>query len=142
MLQNSEFFWPVRVYYEDTDSAGVVYYANYLRFMERARTEWLRYLGFEQDQLLAQAGVIFAVRTAQLDYRRPARFNDQLRIGTRLIRLNRASLYLAQTVCLMDNSAPLCQGEFRIACLHHPDLRPVALPHALRTVLAEYDPIH
>ncbi|MEM6406333.1 MAG: tol-pal system-associated acyl-CoA thioesterase [Pseudomonadota bacterium] len=135
-MNNQEFVWPVRVYYEDTDAAGVVYYANYLRFMERARTEWLRALGFEQDQLRDQAGVIFAVRTAQLDYQRPARFNDRLHVCTRLIRMNRASLFLAQTVQLVDNSAPLCQGEFRIACLRYPDLRPTGLPPALRTALA------
>ncbi len=71
------FTFPVRIYYEDTDSGGVVYYANYLKFMERARTEWLRALGFEQDQLLEQEGVIFAVRSVTVDYNAPARFNDQ-----------------------------------------------------------------
>ncbi len=130
------------MYYEDTDAAGVVYYANYLRFMERARTEWLRQLGFEQDQMRDQASVIFAVRTAQLDYRQPARFNDQLYITTELIRLNRASLYLAQTAYLVHNRAPLCQGEFKIACLRYPELRPTALPPALRTALTEYHATH
>ncbi|MEJ1469461.1 MAG: YbgC/FadM family acyl-CoA thioesterase, partial [Candidatus Sedimenticola sp. (ex Thyasira tokunagai)] len=73
-----EFIWPVRVYYEDTDSGGVVYYANYLKFMERARTEWLRQLGFEQDELLEKEGILFAVRRVAVDYLRPARFNDEL----------------------------------------------------------------
>ena len=141
-MDNQDFVWPTRVYYEDTDAGGVVYYANYLRFMERARTEWLRALGFEQDQLRDQSGVIFAVRTAQLDYRQPARFNDELLIYTRLVRMNRASLFLAQMVHLMDNPAPLCQGEFRIACLCYPELRPTALPQALRAVLTEYDAVH
>lgn len=78
------FHWPVRVYYEDTDSGGVVYYANYLKFMERARTEWLRSLGFEQDVLNAQHGIIFAVRSVTVEYLRPARFNDLLSVGVRL----------------------------------------------------------
>mgnify|MGYP000178646085 CR=1 FL=1 len=69
------FHWPVRVYYEDTDASGVVYYANYLKFMERARTEWLRGLGFEQDTLMLDPGVVFAVSRVELDYRSPARFN-------------------------------------------------------------------
>ena len=76
------FQWPVRVYYEDTDSGGVVYYANYLRFMERARTEWMRELGFEQDVLIREEGVIFAVRSAKVDYLRPALFNDELNVVT------------------------------------------------------------
>jgi acyl-CoA thioester hydrolase len=69
---------PVRVYYEDTDAGGVVYYANYLRFLERARTEWLRALGFEQDDLRVRLGILFAVRRVSADYLRPARFNDRL----------------------------------------------------------------
>ena len=79
-VTDGHFVWPVRVYYEDTDTGGVVYYANYLRFMERARTEWLRSLGFEQDALAREAGVIFAVRSAALEYLRPARFNDLLQV--------------------------------------------------------------
>ena len=73
MTASNEFIWPIRVYYEDTDSGGVVYYANYLKFMERARTEWLRSLGFEQDSLRDQEGVLFAVSRVSLDLRRPAR---------------------------------------------------------------------
>jgi hypothetical protein len=83
-LPVTDFRWPVRVYYEDTDSGGVVYYANYLRFMERARTEWMRQLGFEQDALIRDKGILFAVRSASLDYLRPARFNDLLEVSVRL----------------------------------------------------------
>ncbi len=72
------FRWPVRVYYEDTDAAGIVYYANYFRFMERARTEWLRHLGYEQDQLRRDPGIVFVVRHVEADYLEPARFNDLL----------------------------------------------------------------
>ncbi|PVV17720.1 MAG: 4-hydroxybenzoyl-CoA thioesterase, partial [gamma proteobacterium symbiont of Ctena orbiculata] len=70
--ESHSFVWPVRVYYEDTDAGGVVYYANYLKFMERARTEWLRSLGFEQDQLLQRDGIIFAVREVEVGYHHPA----------------------------------------------------------------------
>lgn len=87
------FEWPVRVYYEDTDSGGVVYYANYLKFMERARTEFLRQLGFEQDQLISQDNIIFAVRSVQLDYLSPARFNDQLIITAQLVELKKPVCY-------------------------------------------------
>ncbi len=97
-MSNSEgepgFSLPVRVYYEDTDSGGVVYYANYLKFMERARTEWLRSLGFEQDALREREGVIFAVRRAEIDYRKPAVFNDLLTVTADLSGSGRASLGL------------------------------------------------
>ena len=77
-----EFFWPVRVYWEDTDAGGVVFYANYLKFMERARTEWLRSLGYEQDSLVEREGLLFAVRHVELDFRRPARLDDALRASS------------------------------------------------------------
>lgn len=92
------FSFPVRVYYEDTDLGGVVYYANYLKFMERARTEWLRALGFEQDELLARDGVLFAVRSAQIDFLKPARFNDSLQVTVALTRPGRASITVHQRV--------------------------------------------
>ena len=90
-ITDNPFRMPLRVYYEDTDSGGVVYYANYLRFMERARTEWLRALGFEQDHLIRDEGILFAVRSASLEYHRPARFNDQLLVGVRLAERRRAA---------------------------------------------------
>jgi acyl-CoA thioester hydrolase len=77
-LSRPRFTWPVRVYWEDTDAGGVVYYANYLKFLERARTEWLSALGLEQDRLAEEAGVVFVVRRVEADYLRPARFNDRL----------------------------------------------------------------
>ena len=79
-MKATNFIWPVRVYYEDTDAGGVVYYANYLKFMERARTEWLRTLGFEQTTLLNDYGIKFVVRAVALEYLRPALFNDRLEI--------------------------------------------------------------
>lgn len=93
-----EFIVSMRVYYEDTDSAGVVYHANYLKFMERARTEWLRSLGIEQDELARDEGVIFAVRSIALDYFKPARFNDLLQISVMITRIGGASISLSQSI--------------------------------------------
>jgi acyl-CoA thioester hydrolase len=106
---------PIRVYYEDTDAAGVVYYANYLKFMERARTEWMRALGFEQDELRERHGVVFAVRSATLEFLKPARFNDLLQATAAVKRPGRASITFRQTI--ERAGMVLCEGEVRIACL-------------------------
>ncbi len=90
--------WPVRVYYEDTDLAGIVYYANYLRFIERARTEWTRALGVDQTRLKEDEGAVFAVRRVEADYLRPALFQDELTVVTRLLHLGGASIRLEQQV--------------------------------------------
>ena len=99
----------LRVYYEDTDLAGIVYYANYLRYIERARTEWVRALGVDQGRLKAERGIVFAVRRIEADYLRPARFDDQLRVETRLGRMTGARLYLLQNVA---------RGEERLFAAH------------------------
>ena len=123
------FIWPVRVYYEDTDAGGVVYYANYLRFFERARTEMLRDMGYEQDELIKDRNVIFAVRSAQVDYIKPARFNDQLQVSAEIKIAKPASLVFEQTVyCSGDN---LCRGTIRIACLDTETLKPKVIPKDL-----------
>lgn len=111
----------LRVYYEDTDLAGIVYYANYLKFIERARTEWVRSLGIDQVALKADAGIVFAVRRVEADYLRPARFDDVLRVETALVQATGARIVLAQDVwrgnerlftaqvtlvCLTDQGAP------------------------------------
>ena len=90
--------FPVRVYYEDTDLAGIVYYANYLRFIERARTEWVRDLGVDQGALKRDQGVVFAVRRVEADYLKPARFDDLLTVTTRLLELGGARIELEQEV--------------------------------------------
>ncbi len=126
------FQWDVRVYYEDTDSGGVVYYANYLRFMERARTEWMRSLGFEQDRLLAEQGILFAVRSASIDYLRPARFNDRLVVTVAIRQRGRASLTLEQAVLRHDDAAgPLCTATVKIACLEAVTFRPQPIPDTI-----------
>ena len=125
----SEFVWPVRVYYEDTDSGGVVYYANYLKFMERARTEWLRSLGFEQDRLAERAGVIFAVRSATVEFISPARFNDALEVSAQVMQRRRASLTFKQGVYHAEQpERALCSGLVRVACLSVVDFKPQAIP--------------
>jgi acyl-CoA thioester hydrolase len=136
----TEFIFPIRVYYEDTDSGGVVYYANYLKFMERARTEYLRSLGFEQDEIIASEGVLFAVRSVAVDYLKPARFNQLLNVSAQLAETGKASLLFAQRVELAhgDPSPVLCTGRVKIACLDARTLRPTAIPsRILREVTSE-----
>ena len=133
-LASEEFNWPVRVYYEDTDSAGIVYHASYLRFMERARTEWLRSLGFDLPDLSAEYEVLFTVSRLHIDYLRPAYFNDLLDVGVRLTRLRRASFMLEQSVCRMPHEL-LCRAQVRIACVDAKRPRPRPIPQAVCTEL-------
>ncbi|MDG4553997.1 MAG: tol-pal system-associated acyl-CoA thioesterase [Candidatus Competibacter sp.] len=125
------FVWPVRVYYEDTDSGGVVYYANYLKFMERARTEWLRARGFEQDALLRDRQVLFAVRTLSVDYHRPARFNDLLEVVSRIAEAGGASLTFAQSIRRADSTEVLCGARVKVACIDAENFRARRLPRQL-----------
>lgn len=131
------FRWAVRVYYEDTDSGGVVYYANYLRFMERARTEWLRSLGFEQDRLARETGILFAVTEVELRFLRPARFNDALEVTARVVERRRASLRFAQSV--LRGGEALCEGHVRIASLDAASFRPRPIPDAIIEELSDVD---
>jgi len=125
---------PVRVYYEDTDAGGVVYYANYLRFMERARTEWLRSYGFEQDRLIADLGIVFAVRSANVDYLRPARFNDMLQVRTRIIDRGRASLAFHHSIeDAQQNGTVYCRADVKVACVALDGMRPCPLPPTIIT---------
>jgi acyl-CoA thioester hydrolase len=117
------------VYYEDTDSGGVVYYANYLKFMERARTELLRHLGYEQDHLLREHGLIFAVRTASLEFMKPARFNESLEITAGIANTGKASVTFAQKV--MRGTELLCTGHVKVACLEADSFRPAPIPTTL-----------
>lgn len=124
----TEFLMPVRVYYEDTDSGGVVYYANYLRFLERARTEWLRSQGIEQDQLRAQFGVLFAVRSLTIDYHRPARFNDLLEVSVRVVRLGKASMEFEQSITCQVDQQQLASARVKVACLDAVLFKPKPIP--------------
>jgi len=124
-----EFSWPVRVYYEDTDAGGVVFYANYLKFFERARTEMLRSAGFEQDRLLSEESVIFVVRSVSVDYLKPARFNEQIEVSAKIIESKKASLVFEQSITREQDV--LCNGTIRIACLDAQSMKPKPIPIAM-----------
>ena len=127
-----EFIWPIRVYYEDTDSAGVVYYANYLRFLERARTEWLRTLGVEQDALAQQERLIFAVRSLQLDYLKPAKFNDLLHVTVTISKAGKASVTFDQAIRhAYGEQSLLCTGRVKVACISADTFQPHAIPEKI-----------
>jgi acyl-CoA thioester hydrolase len=121
---------PVRVYYEDTDTAGVVYYANYLRFLERGRTEWLRALGVGQQRLAEESGIVFAVRSLNIEYLRPARLDDQLAVLTELTLAGRAQVTLKQWIERCGET--LVEATVRVACLDAKRMKPAALPAEIR----------
>ena len=123
----------MRVYYEDTDAAGVVYYANYLKFTERARTEWLRALGFEQTDLAARHRVVFVVRSAAIDYLVPARFNDELQVTVELIKVGAGQIDLIQRVLRGDEL--LARAAVKVVCVGLPAMRPVRIPQVLATII-------
>jgi acyl-CoA thioester hydrolase len=120
------FTWPVRVYWEDTDAGGVVYYANYLKFLERARSEWLRALGFEQPELLNRHGGMFVVKRVEADYLSPARFNESLNVEAVLIEHNKASLVMAQRI-LRDN-AILMLARVTLVWVKENSFKPARIP--------------
>jgi len=120
------FSWPVRVYWEDTDAGGVVYYANYLSFLERARSEWLRDLGFEQDALRDESGVVFVVRRVEIDYLAPARFNDQLEVSVSPQKIGGASLEISQTI--VRGPTRLVSAMVKLACVDAAGFKPAKIP--------------
>lgn len=124
------FEWQVRVYYEDTDAGGVVYHASYVRFMERARTEWLRRLGYDQSTL-REDGLVFAVRSLNMAFRRPARLDDLLVIQSRVEAMRRTGLTFEQTILPERRSEPYCEGRVEIACLDSETFRPCPVPEGL-----------
>ncbi len=128
------FVWPVRVYYEDTDAAGVVYYANYLKFMERARTEWLRALGFEQTTLRHDHNVVFVVRSLAVEFLRPALFNDELEVTVSLTALRGSLLRIAQTV--RRGAHDLVTSEVAVVCVNTQSFKPVRIPQSILEKLA------
>jgi len=122
----SEFTWRARVYWEDTDGGGVVFYANYLKYMERARTEWLRSMGHAQSELAGKFGFVFAVAEVKLHYRRPARLDDELTISCVPVPEGRASIRFQQVIKRLDEV--LVEGEVRVACVDAKTFRPRRLP--------------
>jgi acyl-CoA thioester hydrolase len=122
----SVFTWTVRVYYEDTDAGGIVYYANYLKFFERARTEWLRALGIHQQELLANERVAFVVRSAAVDYLASARLDDEVRLTLAVEKQGRASVQFAQQAWRGDEL--LSSAQVKVGCVDAATMRPRALP--------------
>jgi len=123
------FSWPTRVYWEDTDAGGVVYHAQYLAFLERARTEWLRARGKGQQLLRGEHDLVFAVRAMRIDFRQPARLDDHLDVSVSLQQCRRASLVIAQAIHC--DGRLLLDAEVRVAALNASDFRPRAMPDML-----------
>lgn len=126
------FSWPIRVYWEDTDAGGVVYHASYVRFLERARSEWLRSLGIGQQTLREQQGVVFAVRGMQLEFLAPARLDDALSVQVGVSSVGRASLVFEQRIAREADARVLVTATVKVACLSAPDFRPRPLPEGVR----------
>jgi acyl-CoA thioester hydrolase len=126
---HSTFRFPVRVYYEDTDAAGVVYYANYLKFMERARTEWLSSLGFDLAVVEREHGIVFAVHRVEIDFRKPAQLSDRLDVTLTLVEIRRARLVADQAV--KRNAEILTHARVTLACLDPSNWRPARIPAPL-----------
>jgi len=124
---------PVRVYYEDTDAGGVVYYANYLKFFERCRTEWMRFAGHDQSQLAAEAGIGFVARKASCEYLKPARLDDELMVGLEVEKLTRVRVVFRQHVRRGDQI--LVTGTVEIACVNMATMTPSAIPEFLHSKL-------
>jgi acyl-CoA thioester hydrolase len=129
----SRFSLPLRVYYEDTDAGGVVYYANYLKFCERTRTEWLRALGVAQQTLLDEQGLGFVVRSVQADYLAPARLDDALEVSARIASRRRASLVFDHEI--RRDGELLFTAQVLVACVDMRRLKPAALPASLHALL-------
>ena len=125
-MTKATFTWPVRVYWEDTDAGGIVFYANYLKFFERARTEWLRSLGIGQQQLKLTTGGMFVVAETSVKYLRPARLDDELIVTAHLQELGRASMTIQQQTLLKNDL--LCEGTIRIGWVNATTLQPSCIP--------------
>jgi acyl-CoA thioester hydrolase len=130
MLSQQTFSWQVRVYYEDTDAGGVVYHSNYLNFMERARTEWLRHLGYEQTYLRDVLNLIFVVHSMQISFKKPAKFNDLLLITSKLVKIGRGSFEFFQQISV--NQQTLIEAQVKVACVDALTFKPIAIPNQLK----------
>ena len=134
------FSWPLRVYWEDTDAGGIVFYANYLKYFERARTEWLRALGLEQRHLQSTLGCIFVVSEARIKYLRPARLDDQLLVTAQLSEMGRSSFTILQEAHLLAQTSDgasqlLCAGSVRIGWVDHRTMKPARIPQTIHDAL-------
>lgn len=125
-IQIPQFHWPLRVYYEDTDAGGMVYHSNYLKYFERARTEWLRQIGVNQQAMISQQQVMFVMKSALVDYHLPAKLDDELIVITDIEKSGRASVVFSQEAWRGDQC--LVGGRFKIGCVHAETVRPCAIP--------------
>ena len=133
--RDQPFSWEVRVYYEDVDIGGVVYYANYLRYFERARSEWLRSLGVNQERLAAVEGIGFVVARAEVDFKIGARLDDLLSVTVKMTEQKKSYLWLEQEARLADGK--LCAAaRIQVACVRHKDMRPQPIPESLSARIA------
>ncbi len=135
-MHASTFTWPIRVYYEDTDSGGVVYHANYLNFMERARTEWLRALGFEQTELKAELGIIFVVHSMAVAFKSPAYFNDMLEVKSQRIKMGHGSMAFLQTIT--RNHQVLIEATVKLACVDASSFKPMGIPTVIKETMNKF----
>ena len=134
-MKKNEFLWPVRVYIEDTDAGGIVYYVNYLRFLERARTEFLRSLGFNKAGANKES-FQFVVHSVKIDYKRPAFLDDALQITVEVIKVGGATTTFIQRV--LRDDCVLASGEVRIACVDGTTLRPTPIPKDVKCAMASH----
>jgi acyl-CoA thioester hydrolase len=126
---------PIRVYYQDTDAAGVVFHATYLNFLERARVEWLRARGFDLREIVERYGVFFIVRTLEIAYVRPAQLDDLVHASAQVLKMGRVQVTFAQTV--LRDTEELVRARVNLACVTADGFRPAAIPEPLRTTFAE-----
>ena len=132
-MMQTNFSWPVRVYYEDTDAGGIVFYANYLKFFERARTEWLRAVGVNQQQMTLEYQCMFVVKASAVEYHAPAKLDDELKITVVVERLGRASVQFVQEAWCGERL--LASGQIKVGCVGATSIRPMAIPdHVVRLI--------
>ena len=136
----SAFSIPVRIYYEDTDAGGVVYYANYLKFLERCRTEWLRAIGHQQADLLRDPGIAFVVRSVQADFLKPARLDEQLLVDLEVEKISRAQIFFHQSIRRADEkvsggTVELLSAAVHLVCVNAARMKPTSIPAFLRSQL-------
>jgi len=132
-MRHNMFAFPVRVYYEDTDAGGVVYHSRYLNFMERARTEWLRASGFTQSTLTQQEQVLFVVHSMQLQFKKPARLDDQLQVFSQLMEMGRGSFSCRQHI--MRDDTVLIEAQVKVACVNADSFKPTGIPARIKIAL-------
>lgn len=130
MLSNHTFSWPTRVYYEDTDAGGVVYHSQYLNFLERARTEWLRHLGFDHNNLRDEFKLVFVVHSMEIQFKKPAKLDDLLTISSKLVKIGRGSFEFFQKISV--NQQTLIEAQVKLACVDTITFKPIGIPEQIR----------